>query len=173
MTEPGRSSRPTAADGSKLRGRAPRRPPPRYRAGVARLALLVAAVLLGFLRGGAAAAPAQTVFELGRIGGNIAPFTVQIRADGSVRHSGPVRLAHRDVRLSQKRLAALRAYARSQGFWSLRRLTLCRGQLPDFASLYVAIHTGGSARRVTVRGDCSPRFSRIYRALAAAATVTS
>lgn len=130
-------------------------------------------MLLGFLRGGAAAAPGQTVFEFGRVGGNIAPFTVQIRADGTVRHSGPVRLAHRDVRLSQRRLAALRAYARAQGFWSLRRLTLCRGSLPDFASLYVAIHTGDRTRRVTVRGGCRPRFSRIYRALAAAATVTS
>jgi hypothetical protein len=140
---------------------------------VARLVLLVAAMLLGFLRGGATAAPAQTAFELGRVGGNIAPFTVQIRADGTVRHSGPVRLAHRDVRLSQRRLMALRAYARSQGFWSLRRLTLCRGALPDFASLFVVVHAGGKTRRVTVRGGCSPRFSRIYRALAAAATVTS
>jgi hypothetical protein len=140
---------------------------------VARLVVLIAAMLLGFLRGGAAAAPAQTVFEFGRVGGNIAPFTVQIRADGSVRHSGPVRLSHRDVRLSPKRLAALRAYARAQSFWSLRRLTPCRGQLPDFASLFVAIHTDGRTRRVTVRGDCSPRFSRVYRALAAAATVIS
>ena len=138
-----------------------------------RLAVLVAAVLLGFLRGGAAAAPPPTVFELGRVGGNIAPFTVRIRADGSVRHSGPVRLAHRDVRLSQKRLTALRAYVRSQGFWSLRRLTVCRGSLPDFASLFVVVHAGGRTRRVTVRGGCSPRFTRVYRALAAAATVTS
>jgi hypothetical protein len=140
---------------------------------VVRLAVLIAAMLLGFLRGGAAAAPGRTVFEFGRVGGNIAPFTVQIRADGSVRHSGPVRLAHRDVRLSQKRLAALRAYARSQGFWSLRRLTVCRGSLPDFAALYVAIRSGGTTRKVTVRGGCSPRFSRVYRALASAATVTS
>lgn len=135
--------------------------------------LLVAAVLLGFLRGGAAAMPAQTAFELGRVGGNIAPFTVRIRADGSVRHSGAVRLRRRDVRLSQKRLAALRLYARSQGFWSLRRLTVCRNSLPDFASLFVTVHAGGRTRRVTVRGNCVPRFARLYRALASAATVSS
>lgn len=136
------------------------------------VAALLAAVLLVLTGGGSAggtSGPAR--FELGRIGGNIAPFTVEIRANGTIRRSGHVRLAHPHIRLSHARLAALLRQAQAEGFWSLPRRTLCRGSLPDFASLYVTIHTAAGRRRVVVRGDCSSRFSRVYRSLSRAATV--
>ena len=163
-------SRRTAASRSSFRGRALRRSPPGYRAGVRRAASL-AAVLLAVLAGGSARTAPQPLFQFGRIGGNIQPFRVAIGADGTVAHSGPVRLANPNVRLSKARLGALLRYARTQRFWSLRRRTLCRDALPDVASLFVTIHTAARTRTVTVRGECSTRFSRIYRALAAATTV--
>jgi hypothetical protein len=83
-----------------------------------------------------------------------------------------VRLTHPDTRLSAARRATLLRFARAQGFWSLPQRTLCRDSLPDFASLYVTIHTGGRTGTVSVRGGCSTRFARIYRALSAAAGVT-
>ena len=138
-----------------------------------RVALLAAVLLVALPAAGTARTAAPPLFAFGRIGGNIEPFRIAIRLNGTIAHSGPVRLARPHVRLSKAKLAALLRYARTQRFWSLRRRTLCRVSLPDVASLYVTIHTGTRTRTVTVRGDCSPRFARIYRALASAATVTS
>ena len=135
-----------------------------------RSVLVAAALLFAFPAAGTAVQ--QPLFELGRMGGNIEPFTVTIQTDGTVDHTGDVRLAHPGTQLSSARLAALLRLARTQRFWTLPRRTLCPGALPDFASLYVTIHTG-TTRTVIVRGGCKPRFARIYRALAAAATVTS
>lgn len=135
-----------------------------------RLAFLVAALALVLPGGGSPAG--QPLFQFGRVGGNIAPFTVSITADGHVEHSGAVRLAHPDVRLSRTKVRALLAAAGAQGFWSLPPRTACRDALPDVASFYVTIHTAARTRRVTVHGGCRPRFSRIYRSLAVAATVT-
>ena len=74
---------------------------------------------------------------------------------------------------TQARLAGLLRLARTHRFSALPHRTLCHDSLPDFASLYVTIHTAGTTRTVIVRGGCKPRFTRVYRALAAAATVTS
>lgn len=138
-----------------------------------RLAFVAAALLLTLPGGGAAAPAGQPLFQFGRAGGNIAPFTVTIRSDGRVEHSGDVRLAHPGIRLSRTKVRTLLATAGAQGFWSLPRATMCPRTLPDFSSLYVTIHTAARTRRVSVRGGCKPRFARIYRALAAAATVKS
>jgi hypothetical protein len=140
---------------------------------VGRVASLAAVLLLALPAAGSARTPVPPLFAFGRIGGNIAPFRVGIHTDGTVARSGPVRLANPNVRLSKARLAALLRYARTQHFWTLRRRTLCRDSLPDIASLYVTIHTTTRTRTVTVRGECSTRFARIYRALASAATVKS
>lgn len=138
------------------------------------VAALLAAVLLVLARaGGASETAGQARFELGRTGGNIAQFSVVIRPDGTIGHSGPVRLEHASIRLSTARRATLLRYADTQGFWSLPSLKLCRDTLPDEASLYVTIHTAARTHRVIVRGTCSARFSQIYRRLAAAATVIS
>lgn len=133
--------------------------------------VLVAAALL-FVFPAAGTAAQKPLFELGRMGGNIEPFTVTIQTDGTIDHTGDVRLAYPGTQLSIARLAALMQLARTQRFWSLPHRTLCPGALPDVASLYVTIHTG-TTRTVIVRGGCKPRFTRVYRALASAATVTS
>lgn len=133
--------------------------------------VLVAAALL-FVFPAAGTAAQKPLFELGRMGGNIEPFTVTIQTDGTIDHTGDVRLAYPGTQLSIARLAALMQLARTQRFWSLPHRTLCPGALPDVASLYVTIHTGGRTRTVSVRGGCSIRFARIYRALSAAAGVT-
>ena len=131
-------------------------------------AFLAAALLLA-LPAAASSARGQPVFEFGRVGGNIASFRVTIQADGRITSSGPVRLAHPDTRLSAARLATLLRVARTQRFWALPRRTLCPDSLPDFASRFVTIHTGGRTRTVSVRGVCRARFASIYRALVAAA----
>jgi len=154
--------RRTAASSFDL-GRALRRSP--------LLLVLAAALLLATPVGGSA--QTQPLFQFGRSGGNIEPFSVTINADGTLEHTGPVHLAKPDTRLTQARLAGLLRYARAQHFWSLPTRTSCSRSLPDFASPYVTIHSAGKTRTVTVRGGCRPRFTRIYRALSAAATVTS
>jgi hypothetical protein len=159
---------PTAVEHLNARGRALRRPP-----AALLLAAFAAAALIAIPAGAGGGTAAKPVFTFGRTGGNIAPFAVVIRSDGTVGRSGPVRLARPHVRISKTRRAALLAYARSQSFWSLRTMTICPKTLPDFASLYVTIRTSTRTRRVVVRGSCSKRFSRIYDALAAAATVRS
>ena len=136
-------------------------------AGAALFAALLVAVSPG------RAATGTPSFAFGRTGGNIVPFTVAIRADGSLATSGPVRLADRSAQLSGAQLAALVRVAEAQRFWSLRRVTICRGTLPDFAALFVTVRTASRTRTVRVRGDCSPRFNRTYRALAQAAHLRS
>jgi hypothetical protein len=134
---------------------------------------IAAALLLAFPAGGVARANQQPLFEFGRVGGNIEPYTVQIKTDGTLGSSGDVKLAKPRTRLSQARLAALLRYARTQHFWSLAPRTFCRGSLPDFASTYVTIHSAGKTRTVSVRGGCRPRLTHLFRALSAAGTVTS
>jgi hypothetical protein len=135
-------------------------------------AILAAALLLAPLAAAAPGTVGQPVFQFGRIGGNIEPFEVRIQADGTITGSGPVRITHVGAPLSAARLATLLHFARTQRFWSLPQRTLCRDSLPDFASLYVTIHAAGRTRTVRVRGSCSVRFAKIYRALSAAAGVT-
>jgi len=138
-----------------------------------RVAVAAALVLLTFPAGGSARTSQQPLFVFGRSGGNIEPYTVQIKSDGTLQSTGSVRLAKPQTRLSQARLAALVRSARTQHFWSLPSRTFCRTSLPDFASLYVTINAAGKTRTVSVRGGCRPRFTRLFRALAAAATVTN
>ena len=133
--------------------------------------VLAAALLLAFPAAGAARTSQQPLFEFGRGSGNIEPFTVQIRTDGTLESEGDVKLAKPQTRLTQARLAALLNYARRQHFWSLATRTFCAGSLPDFATNFVTIHAAGKTRTVRVRGGCVPRFTRIYDALSAAATV--
>jgi len=134
-----------------------------------RLVALGASLALFLPAGGAARALGQPLFEFGRTGGNIVPFSVRIRANGTLAHSGPVELAHPDAQLSQSRLASLLRLARAERFWSLPRQTACSGALPDLASRFVTIHTATRTRTVTVRGECGARFTRVYRALSSAA----
>ena len=136
-----------------------------------RIAVLATSALLALPAAGAARAREDPSFAFGRIGGNIVPFRVEIRADGTLERSGPVRLAHPDARLSLQRLAGLVRFARTQRFWSLPQRIRCRGSLPDYAYLFVTIRTADKTRTVMVRGGCNAPFSRVYTGLAAAAAV--
>src|SRR5262245_8068212 len=129
--------RRTAASRFDL-GRALRRSP--------QVLVLAATLLLVTPVGGAA--QMQPLFRFGRIGGTIEPYTVTINTDGTLSQSGDVRLAKPETHLSQARLASLLRYATKQRFWSLRRHTLCRGSLPDFASFFVTISTATKTRMV-------------------------
>jgi hypothetical protein len=134
--------------------------------------VLAVALALALAAGAAAQPTPEPLFQFGRTGGNIEPYTVTINRDGTLDSSGFVRLAKPDTHLSQARLASLLRYARTQRFWTLPKRRICKGSLPDFAAQYVTIHTVSKTRTVRVRGSCSVRFTRIYRALSAAATVT-
>ena len=136
-----------------------------------RIAVLAASALFVLPAAGAARTHQGPSFAFGRIGGNIVPFRVAIRADGTLERSGPVRLAHPKARLSAQRLAGLVRFAGTQRFWSLPHTIRCRGSLPDYASLFVTIRTAEKTRTVMVRGGCNARFSHVYTGLATAAGV--
>src|SRR5580765_1462773 len=139
-----------------VRGRALQRSPTVYPSSMRWTLVLATALLLGIPAGGAA--QTSPLFQFGRTGGTIEPFTVAINTDGTLSVSGDVRLAKPNTRLSHTRLATLLRYARTQHFWSLPGRTACRGSLPDFAGFFVTIHTASKSRTVTVRGACRPRF---------------
>ena len=115
-------------------------------------------------------APRHT-YAFGRVGGNIAPYTVDVHLDGTLSSSGPVRLANPSKSVPAATLRRLGLLVRSTGFSSLPARTTCAGALPDFAASFVTVKTGSTSKRVLVRGDCRPGFQRLYRALAAAAGV--
>ena len=135
-------------------------------------AVLAAAAVLAFPAGGTARTLAAPLFAFGRVGGNIQPYTVTIRKDGTLAAAGPVQLADPGKQLPAARLTALLRLARTERFWALPPRTSCRDSLPDFASLTVTVYTGSTPRTVRVRGTCKPRFTRLYRALQSAAGVT-
>ncbi|MDX6510908.1 MAG: hypothetical protein QOE36_412 [Gaiellaceae bacterium] len=135
------------------------------------IAVLIAAVCLALPAGAAGRTHSGPSFAFGRVGGNIAPFTVEIRADGTVASSGQVRLAHPTLRLSRARLAGLARRARTQRFGALPAVIRCRGSLPDFAMDFVTIRTAAGTQTTKVRGDCSARFARVYASLETAAAV--
>jgi hypothetical protein len=133
-----------------------------------RTALALSTVLLAFLSGGAAPAQHDT-FAFGRTGGNIRPYTVAISTRGVVTSTGPVQPAHGTVPAAT--LRRLERLVTTTRFFALPALTLCAGSLPDFAASFVTVKAGAHHRRVVVRGSCSPRFTKLYEALAATAGV--
>ena len=145
-----------------------RAPSSLYGVGVRFVAPLVAAATLLPAAGAASTSPS---FSFGRVGGNIAPFTVSIAADGAVSSSGPVRLVDPDRVVQAKSRAALLATASRQGFFSLPRRVRCTDTLPDVAGEFVTVRTGPIQKTVTVRGHCRPGFEKLYTALSRAAGV--
>ncbi len=130
-----------------------------------RLALAFALALV--IASTAAAGPRiATSYSIGRTGGNIAPFTVSIASDGSVRVVGPVRALQQ--KLTTRQLATLAAVVQAQRFALLPAATRCAGTLPDISADVVTVKTGAKAKTVLVHGDCSPRFAAVYAALARA-----
>jgi hypothetical protein len=115
----------------------------------------------------ASAAPrVSPSYAFGRTGGNIEPFTISIAADGVVAVNGPVRaLVHQ---VSPAAMARLAVVFRTERFSKLPPATRCAGELPDIAAQFVTVR-GATTRTVLVHGDCSPRFTKVYDALAQAA----
>lgn len=129
------------------------------------LPVAIAAVALAVPAAGSAHSVATT-YAFGRAGGNILPFRVVIAGDGAVTVTGPARPAK--TRVAARDLVRIAVVVRTQRFLSLPRSTTCSGTLPDFAALYVMVRSHDGSRTVRVRGSCSPRFSKVYAALAAA-----
>jgi hypothetical protein len=129
---------------------------------VTRLALVAALIV-------AIAAPAASAarYSFGRQGGNIEPYTVAISTSGAVTTSGPVKVGR--TRLTARQLRSLANTVAAAGFSTLPATTFCLGTLPDFASGWVAVGT----QKVSVRGSCSPRFTRVWKALAGAVRVSN
>jgi hypothetical protein len=115
----------------------------------------------------AAAASQQTGFAFGRSGGNIRPYTVAIAADGRVTVSGPARVGR--TRLTRTQIGVLAKLASDVRFATLPRTTDCSGTLPDVAATFVRV--GG--RTVRVHGDCVPRYTRLWKALAGTVKLSS
>jgi hypothetical protein len=121
----------------------------------------------------AAAAGGRTAhasFAYGRTGGTIAPFRVSIARDGTVTASGDIRKASLVRRVPVRTLNRLLARARAASFFAMPKYTRCPRSLPDFAAPFLRISISARSKTVTVRGDCRPRFTRLYRAVRAAAS---
>lgn len=113
---------------------------------------LVAAV------GGSTAKPNAQPIEFGMRGGNIVPFSVVIRPDGSVRATGSMKAGnHRIDPATVRRLRTEIADAHLVG----RR---CTGVVPDIGSRFIRVGN----RTVTVHGSCNRRFERSWTALMSA-----
>jgi hypothetical protein len=134
-----------------------------------RLALPVLVLLLALPAAACGSGTAHASFVFGRTGGNIAPFRVSIARDGAVSSRGAIRKASLVRRVPGKTLDKLLAQARAASFFALPSHTYCRNSLPDVASMLLRVSTSARSKTVTVRGGCRPRFSKLYRAVRAAA----
>ena len=121
--------------------------------------VLLAAALVCAL---APACASAARYSFGRAGGNIEPFTISITSNGAVYATGPVKVGRMSLTAAQ--LAAIARSVSAADFSTLPGTTLCLGTLPDFAASWISV--GG--RKVSVRGSCSPRFDRVWSALAGA-----
>lgn len=131
-----------------------------------RVASAVAAVALLAAAAASAGPRAAASYSFGRTGGNIMPFTVSISQTGAVRVTGPVRVGTQQLGTAARtRLATV---LRTQKFAALPPTTRCAGTNPDVAAFFVTVRTGSATRTVLVHGDCSPAFTKVYDAFAAA-----
>jgi hypothetical protein len=101
-------------------------------------------------------------YSFGRESGNIVPFTVTIAQSGAVRVTGPVKVGR--TRLTAGQLAVLAAAVSTAQLATLPPTPACPGTLPDIASTWIK----AGSHRVQVHGSCSPRFTRVWNALASA-----
>lgn len=127
------------------------------------------AVPLAVLAGGRSKSAAAPTFVFGRTGGNIAPFSVHIGADGRVTTKGAVAGTPPATPLSSPLRSGLLKLAKTEGFFTMPTQLRCQGVLPDFASRFVTVSAGSQTRTVTVRGGCSAPFEELYAVIAAVA----
>jgi hypothetical protein len=122
-----------------------------------KLALLAAVLLLTLVA--AAGASPQHGFSIGRLGGNIRPYTVSIAADGRVRVSGAATAGR--PKLTAAQMGSLDQAAASAKFASLPAMTKCPGTLPDVATTFIRV----GAKTVRVHGNCVARYAKLFTAL--------
>lgn len=121
--------------------------------------MLAVAALLAATAACGSSAPTGSPIVFGLTGGNIRPFSVTIRPNGSVHERGTTPPIHRrqippaEVQRLQREIKVANLASRN-----------CTGALPDTASRY--IRSGG--RTVTVHGSCDTAFERIWNKLVAA-----
>jgi hypothetical protein len=132
---------------------------------VRRLILLAALSLVVAACGSSAARTtpkpvAGTQIDFGVKGGNIAPFTVTIGADGRVSELGTLRITKH--RLGGAAVCSLSGAVES-GLPSLSSRQ-CKGTLPDVGSRFIR----AKGKTVTVHGSCEPGFERLWSKLTAA-----
>jgi hypothetical protein len=124
--------------------------------------MLPAALLIAVCACGSSAAsttPRPIVFDIA--GGNLVPSQVTIEPTGRVRSSGPLEPKIRQ--LSHAKVVSLSRLVR-EDFAAGLKSRLCPGTNPDVGSDF--IHAFG--RTVRVRGNCEPRFGRLWDTLARA-----
>lgn len=100
-------------------------------------------------------------FSLGRIGGNIIPFTVTIATTGRVQVSGPVHVGRH--MLTKAQISSLNRVAARVRFASLQG-AMCPRTLPDVASTFIK----HGSHTVRVHGACVAAYERLRNALTAA-----
>ena len=118
--------------------------------------VLVLVLVVALSAGATGSRRAHASFVFGRTGGNIAPFSVSIARDGSVKAKGDIRKASLVRRVAPTKLDTLLARARAASFFAMRKFTRCSGSLPDYGAPFLRISTSAKSRTVTVRGDCRP-----------------
>lgn len=138
----------------------------RYSRRVRRIVVL-AALVAGFSICGAASASIKpTRIEFGIAGGNISPYHFTIEPTGVVRASGWTR--PRRHALSRAQVVALSRLVRDD-FSAGMKNRQCRGTIPDIPYHFVR----ADDRSVGVRGECEPRFQRLWNTLARAVGIDS
>lgn len=123
------------------------------------------AVPIAVLAGGSGKSQAPPTFAFGRTGGNIVPFTVTIAANGHVSTTGTQKLTITTATVPLRN--GLARLAKAEGFWTMATSLSCGKILPDIASRFITIKSGGRARTVLARGTCYPAFEELYAVLSA------
>lgn len=119
-----------------------------------------------------AASRDRPLFEFGRKGGTIMPFTVAIASSGTVSVTGTVhRLAR--VTVSAAALAGLQRLTVTEGFFSMKPQTNCDPTISGLATNYIRARIGSRDKTVGVVGGCNKRFSELFEILKAVAAVST
>lgn len=113
-----------------------------------------------------AAAPTP-LFQFGRVGGNILPYTVTIDTQGHISSSGPIVLAYPALTLSADTLAGLATLAKAERFSQLPAVIAGAHTLPDIASLFIGMPIGSVMKQVREHGARSARFDQLFAILSA------
>jgi hypothetical protein len=113
----------------------------------------------------------SAVVEFGIKGGNIRPWNVVIRDNGDVEPTGPVAAGNQHLFNPTSTLNGFLRLADAEGFFTMQSVQ-CAGTLPDIASQYITIHTGGGAKTLTVHGGCNDNFNQLFSLLKNAAAIS-